>query len=248
MPNRASLRPRAARQSSPSQRDRLVAGAVALADREGLAAVSIRRVAAELAIRPMSIYTYITSKAELLDLMAEAVVSEVLVTPPLPKDWRVAVETIAVQSHHAFVAHPWLAAISHDRPDLGANALQHAEQLLAAIAPLDLPATEAWEVLFIINDYTLGHALRVAHAPPPTAGNYPPFDPQQFPRLAATIHSARRRSDDTFVAGLSRILDGIANARPNASTPERRSPRTSEPDPTTPKRARRVKQSSGTGG
>jgi AcrR family transcriptional regulator len=248
VPNRASHPSRCARQSIPSQRDRLVAEAVALADRDGLAAVSIRRVAAGLAVRPMSIYTYITSKDELLDLMAEAVVSQVLIKPPLPADWRTAVETIAVRSHHVFVAHPWLAAISHQRPNLGTNALHHAEQLLAAITPLDLPADEAWEVLFLINDYTLGHALRVAHAPPPTAGSYPQFDPQEFPRLAATIHSAGRRSDDTFLAGLRRILNAIADSRPSPSTPERRGSRTSAADPPTPKRARRVKQNSGTGG
>jgi AcrR family transcriptional regulator len=219
VPNRASVSSRNPPRSSTAQRDKVVAAAVALADRDGLAAVSIRRVAAELAVRPMSIYTYIASKDELLDLMAEAVVSEVLITQPLPSDWRTAAETIAVESHHVFVAHPWLATISHQRPNLGENALHHAEQLLAAIAPLDLHGDEAWEVLFLINDYTLGHALRVAHTPPPTAGRYPPFDPQEFPRLAATIHSARRRSDDTFLAGLRRILDALADTRPNASTP-----------------------------
>ncbi len=247
VPNRASLHSRGARHSTTTQRDKLVAAAVALADREGLAAVSIRRVAAELAVRPMSIYTYITSKDELLELMAEAVVSEVLVTQPLPSDWRAAVEAIAIQSHHVFIAHRWLAAISQQRSDLGTNALRHAEQLLTAIAPLALPAEEAWEVLFLINDYTLGHALRVAHAPPPTAGNYPPFDTQQFPHLARTLHGARRRSDDTFLAGLGRILDGIANALRSASTPERRASRTNPATPSTPKPGRGVKQNSATG-
>lgn len=248
MPNRASHHSHGARRSTPTQRDKLVAAAVALADREGLAAVSIRRVAAELAVRPMSIYTYITSKDELLDLMAEAVVSDVLVTQPLPSDWRAAVETIATGSHHVFVAHPWLAALSQQRPDLGVNALHHAEQLLAAIAPLELSAEEAWEVLFLINDYTLGHALRVAYAPPPTAGDYPPFDAQQCPHLAGTLHGAQRRSDDTFLAGLGRILGGIANAPPSASTPERRASRTSPASPSTPKPARRVNQNSAIGG
>ncbi len=195
----------------------------------------------------MSIYTYITSKDELLDLMAEAVVSEVLVKQPLPNDWRTAVEAIALQSHHVFVAHPWLAAVSQQRPDLGANALRHAEQLLTAIAPLALPAQEAWEVLFLINDYTLGHALRVAHAPPPTAGNYEPFDAQQFPHLAETLHGARRRSDETFLTGLGRILDGIANPPRSASpTPERHASRTSPRTPSTRKPARRVKQNPAT--
>jgi hypothetical protein len=111
-----------------------------------------------------------------------------------------------------FVAHPWLAAISQRRPDLGTNAVHHAEQLLAAIAPLDLPPEEAWEVLFLVNDYTLGHALRLAHAPPPAAGGYPPFDPRQFPHLARTLAAAPRRSTDTFLAGLRRLLDGLAKA------------------------------------
>lgn len=248
MPNRASLPSRDTRRASANQREKVVAAAVALADRDGLSAVSIRRVAADLAIRPMSIYTYITSKDELLDLMAEAVVSEVLIKQPLPEDWRAAVETIAVQSHKVFVAHPWLAAISHQRPNLGRNAVHHAEQLLTAIAPLDLPADEAWEVLFLINDYTLGHALRVAHAPPPTAGAYPPYDPHEFPHLAATINSARRRSHDTFLAGLRRILDAIADTGPSTSIPQRRGSRTGAANPTPPVRARRAKQNSETAG
>jgi AcrR family transcriptional regulator len=187
-----------------------VAAAVELADREGLDAVSIRRVAAALSVRPMSIYTWITSKDELLDLMAEAVVGEVVVTRPLPTDWRGAVEAIALQSHRVFVAHPWLAEISQRRPDLGANALRHAEQLLAAIAPLNLSPEATWQALFVINDYTLGHAVRVAHAPPLSAGQYPPFDPQQFPHLARALDGVRRRGEDTFLAGLQRVLDGIA--------------------------------------
>jgi AcrR family transcriptional regulator len=221
VPNRAATHARVARPSTQTQREKLVTAAVAIADREGIAAVSIRRVAQELAVRPMSIYTYIASKDELLDLMAESVVSEVLVTSPLPTDWRAAIEVVAVRSHQVFVAHPWLAAISQQRSDLGENGLRHAEQLLAAIKPLELTAEEAWDVLFLINDYTLGHALRVAHAPAPTAGNYPAFDPERFPLLAQTLHAARRRSRHTFLAGLSRILDSIESGRSDQHQPQR---------------------------
>ena len=209
MPNRAATQPPERDASIAGQRDTLVAAAIALADREGLAAVSIRRIAAEVGMRPMSLYTYIASKQELLELMAEAVVGEVLVEQSLPDGWRAAVETIAMRSHRCFVAHPWLAAISQQRADLGTSALHHAEQLLAAISPLPLRPGEAWEILYLLNDYTLGHALRIAHAPPPEAGRYPPFDPERFPLLAATVHGARRRDDQSFLAGLRRILDGI---------------------------------------
>jgi AcrR family transcriptional regulator len=62
----------------------IVAAAMELADREGVAAVSIRRVAAALDVRPMSLYTHIASKADLLDLMVNQVSATVLVDEPQP--------------------------------------------------------------------------------------------------------------------------------------------------------------------
>lgn len=212
MPNRAS-RPPAETETGPPrspQLRRLIEAAVALADRDGLDAVSIRRLARELGTRPMTIYTYVRSKDELLELMADRVVAEVVLEGPLPAGWRSALAAVARRSHEVFLAHPWLLAISQRRPDLGPGALRHAEQLLAAIAPLGLAPADAWQVLFVVGDYALGHALRVVHAPAGRVPRYPDFDPAHFPHLeVALAEPPPNRGRDTFEAGLELLLDAI---------------------------------------
>lgn len=213
MPNRARKLTSAGaepRHRGHLTRARIVTAALSIADRHGLGAISMRRVAAELDARPMSLYSYIASKADLLRLMAEEIVAETIVPDELSHDWRQALELIAHRSHDTFVAHPWVLDISGRRPHLGHNALRHAEQLLTAIAPLKLDPPVAWEVLFMINDYTLGHALRVAQARDEPPNSYPGFDPGQFPFLAAALSDpGPERGRETFNAGLEALLDGI---------------------------------------
>jgi AcrR family transcriptional regulator len=191
-------------------RDSIVGAAIMIGDSDGLEAVSIRRVAAELGARPMSLYTYIASKDDLLALMANEIVAEVIVPGQLPGDWREALRAIARRSHATFVAHPWVLAISGRRPHLGHNALRHADQLLAAVAPLRLEPKTVWNVLYVVNDYTLGHALRVASAPRDGQESYPEFDPAAFPHLAQALETeGPERGEPTFEAGLEALLDGI---------------------------------------
>jgi AcrR family transcriptional regulator len=191
-------------------RQAIVATAIAIADHEGLAAVSIRYVAARLATRPMSLYTYIAAKEDLLALMADEITGEVILSDPLPDDWRPALRMIAQRSHEVFVAHPWVLEIAGRRARLGHNAIRHAEQLLSAVAPLGLSAPDAWSVLSIVNDYTLGHAMRVTQSAKEPAVGYPQFDVAAAPHLARALPTAELRRDrDTFETGLDTVLDGI---------------------------------------
>ncbi len=214
MPNRASRLAwdGAEQRSAPSglTRAAIVRAAIAIADEEGLDAVSIRRVAARLEARPMSLYTYIASKEDLLELMANEIVAEVVVAGELPGDWRDALRLIARRSHAAFVAHPWVLELSGRRRHLGHSAVRHAEQLLTAIEPLGLAVEDAWTVVYIVGDYTLGHALRVAHATREPNVQYPKFEPSAFPRLAQALEAGgQQRGEATFDAGLEAVLDGI---------------------------------------
>jgi AcrR family transcriptional regulator len=215
MPNRA--RTRTAPDLSGRRRSRdgltqrtIVAAAIGLADDHGLEAVSIRGIAAALGARPMSLYTHITGKEELLQLMGEEIVAEVILPPPLPDGWRAALTAIATCSHRTFLAHPWLPSLAAHRPHLGANALRHAEQLLGALDELDLEPQQAWQILYAINDLTLGHAIRISHANE-DGDSYPRFPVDQFPHLPAALSSPPLRRDDaTFKAGLDLLLAGIA--------------------------------------
>jgi AcrR family transcriptional regulator len=197
-------------------RDAIVAAAVAIADRDGLTAVSIRRVAAELGIRPMSIYTHIASKDDLVDLMLDEVIGEVLLPEPLPDDWREALRQIAHRSHDAFVAHTWTLEAFGQRPRFGPNTLRHVEQSLAAVSLTGLNEEAAAIVLGVVDEYTLGHAMRVLIVPDEDGlrttieQTLRAADPDAFPHLArATAGGLLGAREGAFEAGLEALLDGF---------------------------------------
>jgi AcrR family transcriptional regulator len=190
----------------------IVAAAVAVADKDGLDAVSIRRVAALLGVRPMSLYTHISSKDELLDLMANELVGLMLVEPPPEGGWRTQLTALARRAHATFVAHPWVLAAFARRPRPGPNASLHAKQMARAVARLGLAPTDMWALLGIVDDYVLGHALRVA-----TRGvgrdidaSMTTSDLAELPELAALPEVVLARDTaDSFETGLQTVLDGV---------------------------------------
>jgi AcrR family transcriptional regulator len=191
----------------------IVDTAIAIADVDGLDAVSIRRVAAILDVRPMSLYTHIVSKDELLELMANELVGTLIVEPPLPDDWREALSLIARGYFDMFVSHPWLLALFTRRPRPGPNAARQAKQLARAVEGLRLPPEDVWRLLGIVNDYVLGNALRVA-----TTGSARDLvdtlseeDRAALPEVAALSSVEQTRlADEGFEIGLQVVLDGVA--------------------------------------
>jgi AcrR family transcriptional regulator len=133
----------------------IVRTGIELADAEGLDGVSIRRIAARLHVRPMSLYTYISSKDGLLALMAGAVVAEARLTE-VPEGWRGALRAIARSWHATFVAHPWLLEMAPRH-----SALLDGGQMLEAIAPLRLSEADTASVVQAIGDVTRGSATRI---------------------------------------------------------------------------------------
>jgi AcrR family transcriptional regulator len=190
----------------------IVDTAIALADVDGLDAVSIRRVAAVLGVRPMSLYTHIVSKDELLALMANELMGTLIVDPPLPEDWREALSLIAHRAFRMYASHPWLLALLARRPRPGPNVTRQAKQLARAVESLRLPPDEMWTLLSIFNDYILGHALRVA-----TTGvtrdfvaNLSERERGELPEVSALARTEEtRRSGEVFELGLRVVLDGL---------------------------------------
>lgn len=200
-------------------RDVIVETALTIADAEGLEAVSIRRVAADLGVRPMSLYTYIDRKEDLLALMRDEVDGEVLIGTDLPSGWREAITAIARRTREVVLRHPWMTDLAAHNATLGPNALRHVEESIAALRELDLGPRLTIEVITAVDKYVIGHiSFEVANHSLGAAsvaeqqyfgallatGKFP-----ELSRLATEILSGVP-SDEEFERGLSWLLDGIA--------------------------------------
>lgn len=118
--------------------DRVVDTAISLADGEGIAAVTVRRVAQALGVAPMSLYTYVPGKAELVDLMLDRVYAQLPRRRPDSAGWRDRVTAVADDNREMFERHPWLASVSTTRPALGPGQMAKYEYELRALDGIGL--------------------------------------------------------------------------------------------------------------
>ncbi|MEV5964773.1 TetR/AcrR family transcriptional regulator [Kribbella sp. NPDC051952] len=213
--------------------DDVVSAAIRLADEQGLAAASMGGVAKELGVGTMTLYTYVPSKEELLDLMVDEVLGErELPGPkePRPDDWREQVEIYSEQTRAMFRRHPWLCQVSTIRPPVGPGMLAAREYLLSAMLTLGLSPTETNTAALAITTYVDSAAGLEAeselieratgqsndawwHERNELWEQY--FDVERHPAMT-TIWEAngyqsttREAAADSYRYGLDRILDGI---------------------------------------
>jgi AcrR family transcriptional regulator len=167
------LRPERAALGRPPQHSRaeITAAAVALADRAGLDAVSMRQVAAELGTGAASLYRYLDNRDDLLDLMVDATGSEYVLVPP-SGDWLTDLVTLGDQARVILRRHPWLAGLVLSRPVLGPSGIALMEHVLAILA--DHPSSNeakleafamlnAVTALFVQSELGSGTALHERH-------------------------------------------------------------------------------------
>ena len=209
----------------------VVQAAITLADAEGLAALSMRRVAEMLGLSPMSLYTYVPSKAELVDLMLDRVVSEVAEPDAADGDWRSQLTLLSRQRWAMAQRHPWIMQVAMHRPPLGPNVLAKIEATLRAVDGLGLSEADMDQLTTLVGDYVRGAvraALEAREIERQTgmtdeqwwSMNTPLLeslvDPARYP-TAARIGEAYKSGqvpppdhERNFEFGLQRVLDGIA--------------------------------------
>jgi AcrR family transcriptional regulator len=151
----------------PPRRDRglsraeIVATAIAVADAEGPDAISMRRIARELRAGPMSLYWYVGSKEELLDLMLESIEAEVEV--PVPSgDWRADLRAFARRTRAGMLRHRWAMEFLGGRPPSGPNDARNLERLLGMLDGLGLDARTTMDALGTVATYVMGAVIREA--------------------------------------------------------------------------------------
>lgn len=211
--------------------DEVVSAAIAVADAEGLAAISVRRIAIELGVSAMSIYTYVPSKAELVELMFDRVLGETEGDLSAAQGWREALTEVARERWRMTERHPWMLDLAMHRPPLGPNLLRRHEWALRILDGTGLDDLTKDLVIDVLHNFLLG-ALKLARdareaervsgltdeqwfalAEPAISAR---LDPAQFPHVLR-LGEAWRAADKAVIAdpvwrfrfGLDVVLDGI---------------------------------------
>ncbi|ALG12460.1 TetR/AcrR family transcriptional regulator [Kibdelosporangium phytohabitans] len=210
--------------------DKIAAAGIELADEEGLAALSMRRVATKLGVGTMSLYRYVPSKAELIDVILDRVVSDAITHEQMAElegeTWREKLISIAHSGRRLYLRHPWLLQISQARPLVGPNALRSFDRYLGALRDTGLTTVEKLNTISLIDGVVTSSTLAIieasqaaertgtsdedywaAHTPYlekiMTTGDYPnitALDWNAFEQAMAT----------SFEYSLERALDGLA--------------------------------------
>jgi AcrR family transcriptional regulator len=204
----------------PLTQEGIVEAALRVADEEGFEAVSMRRVAKELGVGAMTLYTYVKSKEELIALMSDAMIGEVVIPGAVPDDWREALTEIARRTRATWLRHPWVLSAFGQRPTAPPpNAVRHVEQSAQAVASLDLDAPTAFAIVEAVDDYTIGCVIREL------GDMHDPDDDEWHATMGTTFRevlgtdsphaerfldpAVRRGGDERFELGLRWLLDGI---------------------------------------
>jgi AcrR family transcriptional regulator len=211
--------------------DTIVGTATALADRAGLEAVTMRRLARELGVATMSLYTYIPGKDELIDLMVDAAYQRMPRADTTGQPWRQRLVTIADNNRALYLAHPWAATVSTLRPALGPGLMAKYEHELAALEGLGLTDLEMDDALTYLLSFVQANARAANDARAAQlasamddrqwwAANAPLLarivDERAHPlaarvgNAAGAAHGSAYDPDHAYRFGLDRVLDGLA--------------------------------------
>jgi AcrR family transcriptional regulator len=201
-------------------RERVVEGAVAIADARGIAALTIRSLAEHLGVKPMSLYHYVANKSEILDAIVDVVFSEIDL-PTVDGDWRSEVRLRATSARHVLRRHSWAIGLLESRTSPGPATLRHHDAMLGTLRGAGFSVEMTAHAYALIDSYVYGFALQEAALPfdgPDTVAAVAgpmveQFSTGEYPHLVelATEHVLRPGYDfgDEFDFGLTLILEGL---------------------------------------
>ena len=212
---------------SPLTTERVLRAAVALADREGVGSLSMRRLARELGVEAMSLYHHVAGKPALLDGMVDLVFGEIEL-PVADGDWKAAMRRRAVSAREALRRHPWATALMESRATPGPANLRHHDAVLGILRNAGFSVELAAHAYSLLDAYIYGFALQETSLPFSTPEEtaevaeaiMAEFPADQYPHLTeiATDHVLQPGYDygNEYQFGLELILDGLDRARSRA--------------------------------
>lgn len=226
MPRRAALRETT---PSPSGRGRLsreaiVDAAVGLADREGIEAVSMRRLGQELGADPMSLYHHLRDKEALLDAMADRLIDGIV--PTTDGSWQEALSATIATARRTMLAHPWSSRVIETRADAGPAAMRHINAVVGILRDGGFSIALAHHALHVLGSRVLGFSQDLfddspaVRPDPATQASQARAWASTMPHLAELALAADHEGglggcddEDEFAFALELLIDGLERRR-----------------------------------
>jgi AcrR family transcriptional regulator len=199
-------------------RDRIIQAAADLADAEGIASLSMRRLGRVLGVEAMSLYNHVANKEELLDGIVDIALAEVDLPRP-GEPWKAAMRRRAVSAREMLGRHPWAAGLFESRLTVSATRLGYGEAVIGCLREAGFSVEEAIQAFGLLDSYIYGFAIQernlpvtgpqAEHAADAFADALPA---DAYPHLAETARAYATTGlnfGDQFAVGLELILDGL---------------------------------------
>jgi AcrR family transcriptional regulator len=211
-------------------RERVLQGAVAVADAGGIAALTIRSLAAQLGVKPMSVYHHVANKDEILDGIVDLVFGEIEL-PTIGGEWHSEMRRRAASAREVMRRHPWAIGLVETRTSPGLATLKHHDAVIGTLREGGFSVAMAAHAFALIDAYVYGFALSEATLPfhgPDTVPEVAEqmmaqFSPADYPHLVEfTVEHVMKPGYDygeEFEFGLGVVLDGLARSAADASPP-----------------------------
>ncbi len=211
-------------QRAPLSRDRVLRAAVTVADAGGIAGLTIRSLAQELGVKPMSVYHYVANKDEIIDAAVDLVFEEIEL-PVIGGEWRAEMRRRADSAREVLRRHPWATALLQSRLNPGPATLRHHNAFIGTLRAAGFSVRLTAHAFALIDSYVYGFALSERALPINGPESVPDlassmmeryFDADAYPHLLdfTTQHIMVPGYDFglEFGYGLTVILDGLARA------------------------------------
>ena len=216
-------------QRRPVTRERVIDVAIQLTDKEGVGALTMRRLAQELGVEAMSLYYHVSNKDEILDAMVDWVFSQIEAPSP-GDDWKPALRARTISAREVLLEHRWAITLMESRPNPGPATMTHHDSVLGTLRKGGFSLPMAAHAFSVIDGYLYGFVMQEEALPFETpeelaqiaAGILEAIPAEKYPHFREMIVDHALQPGYSYVYefefGLDLILDGLERAAENESS------------------------------
>lgn len=219
MSKRLSSQPKPRNSRPALNRERVLLAAIAIADRDGIDGLSMRKLGEELDVKAMSTYNYIANKDELLDAMSDYIINS-FERPKTNLDWKSSLRQCTLSAHKTLWAHPWLCALSMSRPKISTASLEYAESITGILRSAKFSNQLTHHALHAIDNHLYGSTLQelslitgMQAASPEINAIFLQQMVGKYPNISHVIVDAAHDHEVEFKFVLNLLLEGLERVR-----------------------------------